>query len=52
MACVEGEWGLSTYREELQQAKIHLGDTLEQVRRNAVAYDEQRIVSGEGGNPK
>jgi hypothetical protein len=52
MACVEGEWGLSIYREELQQAKIHLGDTLEQVRRNAEAYDEQRIVSGDGGNAK
>jgi hypothetical protein len=52
MVCVEGEWGLSTFRDELQQAKIHLGDTLRQVRRNARAYDEQRIVSGEGGKPK
>lgn len=52
MACADGEWGLAIYRDELQQAKIHLGDALEQVRRNAAAYDDQRIVSGGEGNPK
>ncbi|MBW2275902.1 MAG: hypothetical protein JRF63_00335 [Deltaproteobacteria bacterium] len=52
MACVEGEWGLATFREELEQAKIHLGDTLQQIHRNAKAYEEQKIVNGEGGNAK
>jgi hypothetical protein len=52
MACVEGEWGLATYRDELQRAKIHLGDTLQQIRRDAKAYEEQRIVTGEGGSGK
>jgi len=54
LACVEGEWGLATFRDELQQAKIHLGDTLAQVRSDAAAYDEQRLVSGEaeGESPR
>jgi hypothetical protein len=51
MACADGEWGLASFREELTQAKIHLGDALTQVRRNAAAYDDQRIVSGGEGNP-
>lgn len=50
MACVEGEWGLMTFRDELVQAKIHLGTALVQVRSNAAAYDEQRIASGGGGD--
>jgi hypothetical protein len=52
MACADGEWGLATFREELKRAKIHLGDVLAQVRRNAAAYDDQRIVSGGEGNPQ
>lgn len=50
MACADGEWGLATFRDELVQAKIHLGTALVQVRSNAEAYDEQRIASGRGGD--
>jgi hypothetical protein len=46
MARADDEWGLATFGDELQQAKIHLGDALTQVRRNAEAYDEQQLVSG------
>jgi hypothetical protein len=52
MVCADGEWGLAIFRDELHRAKIHLGDVLVQVRRNAAAFDDQRIVSGEEGNPR
>jgi len=45
----DGEWGLSTWCDELQAAKIHLGDALEQVRRNARAFEQQRRAVGDAG---
>jgi hypothetical protein len=39
-----GDWGLSVFRDELEAAKIRLGDNLAQVNRNAAAYDEQRAA--------
>ena len=47
MACADGEWGLATYRDELIKEKIRLGDNLDQVRRNAADFDEQRLATGE-----
>lgn len=44
----EGEWGLSTYRDELLEAKIRLADNLKQVRLNGAAYEEQRVATGGG----
>ncbi len=46
MARAGGEWGLATYRDELIKEKIRLGDNLDQVRRNAVDFDEQRLATG------
>lgn len=47
MARADGEWGLATYRDELIKEKIRLGDNLDQVRRNAADFDEQRLATGE-----
>ncbi len=47
MIVADGEWGLATYEEELQKAKIRLADNLKQVRRNAADFDEQRLATGE-----
>jgi hypothetical protein len=44
MSCPDGDWGLSVFRDELEAAKIRLGDNLAQVKRNAAAYDEQRAA--------
>ncbi|MDD5306739.1 MAG: hypothetical protein PHU25_05395 [Deltaproteobacteria bacterium] len=44
MARAGGDWGLSVFRDELEAAKIRLGDNLAQVKRNAAAYDEQRAA--------
>ena len=45
----DGEWGLATWCAELQAAKIHLGDALEQVRLNARAFEQQRRAVSDGG---
>jgi hypothetical protein len=45
----DGEWGLATWCDELQAAKIHLGHALEQVRRNAQAFEQQRRAVSDGG---
>ena len=47
MARAGEEWGLATYRDELIKEKIRLGDNLDQVRRNAADFDEQRLATGE-----
>jgi hypothetical protein len=44
----EGRWGLSLFREELQKGKLRALDRIEQVRKNAAEYEEQRLAVGSG----
>jgi hypothetical protein len=43
----EGRWGLGMFKEELQQAKISLLDRLNQVKKNAAEFDQQRLAGVE-----
>ncbi len=42
MAQADGKWGLAIFQDDLQQAKISLSDRIKQVKKNAVAFEEQR----------
>ncbi|MFO8073802.1 MAG: hypothetical protein R6V85_18225 [Polyangia bacterium] len=44
MARDGGEWGLATFEQNLREDREHLARRLEQVRRNAAAFDEQRAA--------
>jgi hypothetical protein len=39
-----GEWGLAIFAQRLREDREHLARRLEQVRRNAAAFDEQRAA--------
>jgi hypothetical protein len=44
----DGEWGLALWTAELQRDKLRILDNLEQIRRNAGEFDEQRAARGDG----
>lgn len=46
MAEADGEWGLASFAEELQKAKLRSYDRLKQVKLNAAEYEQQRLASG------
>ncbi len=43
----DGRWGLGIFREQLQRAKISLFDRLQQVKKNAAEFEEQRLAGVE-----
>lgn len=46
----EGEWGLAIFGERLLGDQIHLADKLEQVKKNARAFEERRAALGDPGD--
>ncbi|HUT79482.1 MAG TPA: hypothetical protein VM285_17425 [Polyangia bacterium] len=46
-AARDGEWGLSLWAAELGRDKLRVLDNLEQIRRNAREFDEQRAARGD-----
>jgi hypothetical protein len=42
----DGKWGLSTYKEKLEEQKIRLGDVLSQIKINAAQYAQQQKATG------
>jgi len=44
MSLADGQWGLSIYQKQLQDAKIRLLDRHEQVKKNAAAFRETRAA--------